>query len=110
MEHLDNKLIVVLGHQNSGAVTAALLPPNQTEKEPPELGKLLDRIRPAIAPVERNQARQQLIAAAVEANVRASVRQLRQVSSIATAIKEKNVQVVGAEYHIDSGKIMFLDE
>lgn len=85
-------------------------PPNKTESKSPELGKLLDRIRPAIAHVERSQARDQLIEAAVEANVCASVRQLRQVSSIAAAIKEKNVQVVGAVYHIDSGKLTFLDK
>lgn len=110
VEHLDNKLIVVLGHQNCGAVAAALSPPNQTNSETPELENLLDRIRPAIAPVDRNLAREQLVAAAVEANARASVRQLCQVSSIATAIKEKDVRVVGAVYHIDSGAITFLDE
>lgn len=110
IEHLDNKLIVVLGHQNCGAVTAALSPLEESESETPELEKLLDRIRPAIAHIERNQAREQLIASAVEANVRASVLQLRKVSSVAVAIKEKDVQVVGAVYHIDSGKITFLNE
>ena len=110
VEHLDNKLIVVLGHQNCGAVTAALSPSDQTTDEPPELRKLLDRIRPAIAPVDRNQEREELITAAVEANVRASVEQLRQVPSIAAAVKTKNVKVLGAVYYIDSGKITFLNE
>lgn len=110
VEHLDNKLIVVLGHQNCGAVTAALAPPDQTKDEPPELRKLLDRIRPAIETVDRNQEREQFITAAVEANVRASVEQLRQVPSIAAAIKTKNVKVLGAMYYIDSGNITFLDE
>lgn len=110
VKHLDNKLIVVLGHQNCGAVTAALSPPDQTTGEPPELGKLLDRIRPAIASLDRHQEREQLIAASVEANVRASVKQLRRVRSIAAAMKAKNVKVIGAVYHIDSGKITFLDE
>ncbi|MEO8498171.1 MAG: carbonic anhydrase [Planctomycetota bacterium] len=110
VEHLDNKLIVVLGHQNCGAVTAALSPPDQTQDEPPELGKLLNRIRPAIVQVDRNQEREQLITAAVEANVRASVEQLRQVPSIAATVKSKNVKVLGAVYYIDSGEITFLDE
>ena len=100
----------MLGHQNCGAVTAALSPPDQTQGEPPELGALLNRIRPAIEPVDRNQEREQLITAAVEANVRASVEQLRQVPSITVAIKTKNVTVQGAVYYIDSGKITFLDE
>jgi len=110
VEHLDNKLIVVSGHQYCGAVAAALTPPNQTNNEPPELGKLLDRIRPAIAQVDRNQAREPLVAAAVEVNARGSVPRIRQISCIATEIKEKNVQVVAAVYRIDSGKIVFLDE
>ena len=110
VEHLGNKLIVVLGHQNCGAVTAALAPPDEAKDEPPELRNLLDRIRPAIRSVDRGQEREQRIAAAVEANARASVKQLRQVPSIAAAIKTKNVKVVGAVYHVDSGKITFLDE
>ncbi len=110
VKHLDNQLIVVLGHQNCGAVTAALSPPDQTTGEPPELGKLLDRIRPAIASLDRHSEQEQLIAAAVEANVRASVKQLRRVPSIAEAAKTPNVKIVGAVYHIDSGKIVFLDE
>jgi carbonic anhydrase len=110
VEHLDNKLIVVLGHQNCGAVTAALTPPDQTKNEPPELRKLLDRIRPALESVDRQQEREQRVATAVEANARASVKQLRQVPSIAAAIKIKNVKVVGAVYQVDSGRITFLDE
>lgn len=112
VRHLANKLVVVLGHQNCGAVIAALSPPDQTTGEPPELEKLLDRIRPAIASAsrDRHQEREQLIGAAVEANVRASVKQLRRVPSIAEAIKRHHVKVVGAVYHIDSGKITFLDE
>src|SRR4029077_7516633 len=35
--HLDNKLIVVTGHQNCGAVSAALASDDAAEKEPPEL-------------------------------------------------------------------------
>lgn len=110
VEHLDNKLIVVLGHQNCGAVTAALAPPEQAKDEPPELRKLLDKIRPAISSVDRQQEQKQRIAAAVEANARASANQLRQVHSIAAAIKTKNVKVVGAVYHIDTGEIMFLGD
>jgi len=73
VEHLDNKLVVVMGHQNCGAVMAALAPPDETKSEPPELQGLLDRIRPAVGSVDRAQSREALIAAAVEANVLAMV-------------------------------------
>ncbi len=110
VEHLDNKLIVVLGHQNCGAVAAALSPPDQARSEPTELTQLLNRIRPAIASVDRDLASTQRLAKAVEANARTSVMQLHEIPSIAKAIQEKGVKVVGAVYHIDSGKITFLNE
>jgi carbonic anhydrase len=110
VEHLENKLVVVMGHQNCGAVIAALAPPEETEGEPPELQRLLDRIRPAVESLDRGQDRESLIAAAVEANVRASVKQLRQVPSIAAALKNHNVSVVGAVSDIDSGEVEFLAE
>jgi len=109
IEHLDNKLIIVLGHQNCGAVTAALTPAEKTESEPRELQQLLNRIRPAIETVDSRQDFDRRVAAAVEANVHASVKQLRQVLSIASAIKPKNVRIVGAVYNIDSGQVRFLD-
>ena len=91
-------------------VTAALSPPDQTQGEPEEPLKLLDRIRPTIGSIDREQQREQRVASAVEANVRASVKQLRAVPSIALAMKEKNIKVIGAIYHIDSGEITFRDE
>lgn len=110
VEHLDNKLIVVLGHQNCGAVTAALSPQDQSRSEPQELTQLLNRIRSAIASVDREDERTRRLAEAVEANARASVKQLRKIPSIAKAIQEKGVKVVGAVYHIDSGEMTFLNE
>jgi len=109
IEHLGNKLIVVLGHQNCGAVTAALASLDQTENEPKELRSLLDRIRPAIATVDRQLKHEHRVAVAVEANTRASAQQLREVPSIAAAIRTKNVKVVAAVDNIATGTITFLE-
>lgn len=101
VEHLDNKSIVVLGHQNCGVVAA-----ESNRGEPPE-GKLLDRIRPAIASVDREPG----TGTARRGGGRGQCACIDPAAaSIAAAIKEKKVQVVGAVYHIDSGKITFRDE
>ncbi|WP_339688024.1 carbonic anhydrase [Gimesia maris] len=71
---------------------------------------MMGRIRPAIELVDRQQEREQRVAAAIKANTRASVKLLRQVSSIAAATNTKNVKVVGAVYQVDSGIITFLEE
>ncbi|HVC93116.1 MAG TPA: carbonic anhydrase [Pirellulales bacterium] len=108
--HLDNKLIVVTGHQNCGAVTAALGPSGATADEPAELRGLLDRIRPGIQSIRAASDANQAIAKAVEANVRASVKQLREVPTIAQAIRARDVKVMGVIYAIDTGKIAIVDD
>jgi len=109
IEHLENKLIIVLGHQNCGAVTAALASPNQTKNEPKELRNLLDRIRPAITTVDRRSEHEHRVAIAVEANARASAKQLREVPSIAAAIRTKHVKVVAAIDNVATGTVTFLE-
>jgi carbonic anhydrase len=103
--HLDNKLIVVTGHQNCGAVVAALAPGDATKGEPAELRELLDRIRPGIQPRGQAAETPAAIANAVEANVRAAAKRLREVPFIAEAIMSKNVKIVSVVYNIETGKI-----
>jgi len=109
VEHLENKLIVVLGHQNCGAVTAALASPRETKGEPEELRHLLERIRPGIESVDRTLNHRRRIQLAVEANARASAEQLRAVPFIAAAIKTKQVRVVAAVENLETGMIRFLE-
>ena len=106
--HLDNKLVVVLGHQNCGAVTAALKPKQQTSNEPPELQSLLQYIRPAIEKVDDTLPAVDRLSAAIKANVRNSVAKLSNIPTIANAIEMRNVQVVGAICKVDSGETNFL--
>lgn len=108
--HLDNKLIVVTGHQNCGAVVAALAPGEATKGEPAELRELLGRIRPGIQARGQAADAPAAIANAVEANVRAAAKQLREVPFIADAIRSKNVKIVGVVYSIETGKISVVED
>ncbi len=107
------RLAVVLGHTQCGAVTATL----QALRGPrgarsPNLRSIVDRIRPSVEPLLRagDQHDDDLIAAAVRANVRASVDHLRHGSKLLERrIEEEGLLVVGAEYCLETGAVEFFE-
>lgn len=107
--HLKSHLIVVMGHEGCGAVAAALLPDEQRAKEPENVQLLLDHIRPAVKEVPELRDRKARTREAGINNVRLQVHQLKQNPTVARAIKEGKVQVVGAYYEIASGAVDFLE-
>lgn len=108
------QLVVVLGHSNCGAVVAALkeLSMEQTLRSP-NLRAIVDRVRPAIEPVIAANADSdddELTAAAVRANILASVERLSHGSLILEQlINSGDLVVVGAEYSIETGNVEFFD-
>lgn len=107
-------LVIVLGHSNCGLVVAALkeLALEQTHRSP-NLRAIVDRVRPALEPVlaaHRGSDERTLTAAAVRANIRASVEQLSYGSLIIEQLVDDGaLTIVGAEYSIESGKVDFFD-
>ena len=92
------KLIVVLGHQNCGAVKAAM--EDGGEAPTPSLAALLQRIR------ESFHRKPPTVRAAVEANALASADDLLANSSvIRDAVKSGRVGLVVAYYDLASGKV-----
>jgi carbonic anhydrase len=102
-------LVVVLGHTRCGAIEATV---DAAEASPP-LRSIVDRIRPAVAPLLRTAAatdREELLREAARANVRVSVDHLRHGSRILEeAAAEGRLAVVGALFHLDSGEVEFLE-
>ncbi|MGZ6141504.1 MAG: carbonic anhydrase, partial [Myxococcaceae bacterium] len=74
---------------------------------------IVDRVRPAIEGLLRTelaQDRTRLVDEAVKANIRASVNQLRHGSELLERLLlAGQLEVVGAEYALDSGEVLFLD-
>lgn len=108
------QLVVVLGHSNCGAVTAALkeLALEQTLRSP-NLRAIVDRVRPSVEPIldmHRDGDEATLTAAAVRANIQASVKKLSHGSLILERlIDEGCLTVIGAEYSIETGRVEFFD-
>lgn len=110
----STRLVVVLGHSQCGAVGATLeelVRPSASRS--PNLGSIVDRIRPAVEPLletELRHDREALIKKAVRANIRASANQLRHGSRILEQlISDNGLRVVGAEYSLESGVVEFFD-
>jgi carbonic anhydrase len=102
-EHLHTPLLVVMGHQKCGAVTAAA----ESGEADGHLPSLLALIRPAV-----EHARAQpgdLIANAVRINVENVVRQVRGSTPVLAELVDRGaLTVVGAVYSLDTGKVAWL--
>jgi carbonic anhydrase len=72
----------------------------------------VDRISPSIEGLLESDLKgkpEALLEAAVEANIRASVKQLRQGSDILKQLVEtRKLLIVGAEYSLKTGEVAFL--
>jgi carbonic anhydrase len=102
-DHLHVPLLVVLGHQHCGAVTAAV-EGGQTEGH---LNKLVELLRTA---VEKSRGLPgDPIENAVKKNVELVVEQLRTSTPVLAKLEsEGKLRIVGAIYSLDTGKVTWL--
>ena len=99
--HCGSKLIVVLGHQSCGAVTAAINGGDNGYN----LNHLLSHITPAIANAEDGTN----VNDVVKTNANLTAEELTTRSSIiGNAVSSGDVKIVSAYYNLDSGKVDFL--
>lgn len=111
-KQFGTQLVVVLGHSNCGAVIATLqeLALKKSHRSP-NLRAIVDRIRPAVEPLLEEHGDvddEAVISSCVRANVRASVERLQHGSLILEELIDTgDLQIVGAEYSIETGNIEF---
>jgi len=113
-DRFGTRLVVVLGHSQCGVVLATL-----QELQRPEdahsrsLRSIVDRVRPSVESLLGSGLADdpdRLVREAVRANVRVSANQLRHGSEILERLIEGDgLQVVGAEYSLESGVVHFFD-
>jgi carbonic anhydrase len=104
-EHLHIPLLVVMGHENCGAVTAAL---NGGPVEG-HLETLVHLLEPAIK--KSRQLRGDPLANAVRTNVEMMVQQLRDSTpTLSVLVAHGKLKIVGAVYSLKTGKVTWLPE
>lgn len=102
---LGARLIVVLGHTQCGAVSAACHLP----EVPGHVVTLINAIKPA-AELAKKQPGDQ-VAQAVKINVALQVQQLKALEPVLSkGVATGQVQVVGAVYDLKTGKVAFLPD
>ena len=103
VEHLGTHLIVVLGHEHCGAVSAAVKGATETGDIP----NVLRAILPAIEETKGQPG--DPIENAVRANARNIAKRLQSASPIiAPLVQSGEVKVVAAYYGLDTGQIELL--
>lgn len=104
-KHLHSSLIVVLGHENCGAVKAVL------EGQTDEIEDIALLIGPAVRSCEKESGKNGAppVNLCVRANVRSVVTQLKKSPMLSRYLKDKKVDIIGAFYDLDTGKVEILE-
>ena len=103
------KLVLVMGHTGCGAIRGAI-----DNSELGHLTGLLDKIKPAIASTEytgeRKGSNYGFVDAVARRNVELTVQSIRKSSSVLKNLEDKKqIKIVGAMYHLNGGKVDFLE-
>jgi carbonic anhydrase len=106
--HLHVPLLMVLGHEGCGAVTAALDAKFKRAHEPERIEALVRMIEPGLKDIDPKLSPEKQLSAAVEANVRWSMKQLAEMPEAKKALEEKRFEMVGAVYELATGSVRLL--
>ena len=102
--HFQSPLLLVLGHQNCGAVKAALDAVNTNQKIEGDLGVVVDGVKPAVA-ASANQPGDHF-ENAIQANIRLAIANIQKASPIVReAVAAGKLQLFGGEYALGTGKV-----
>jgi carbonic anhydrase len=107
VDHIHSPLLVVLGHQKCGAVSAAC----SGEKMPSSnLDAIMEKINPAVAQAKTYAKGDGLLESAIKENVQRSAKDVLANSEIVrTAVKSGKLSVIEAEYQFDTGEVVRLN-
>lgn len=108
VKSLNTPLVMVLGHENCGAVTAALSPAEDRQKEWEGIQKLLNHIDPALQDIDPSLPLDQKIHIGVEANVRWSRRQLENIPELQKNIEKGKLLIAGGIYELETGQVRLI--
>ncbi len=109
VDHLHTPLVLIMGHEGCGAVTAALEPEATQQREPDDMQRLLSHIAPALKNIDRSLPKADLVAAGVEANVRWSLKQLQRVAELREKIAEGSLKIGGSVYELKTGQVRMME-
>ncbi len=103
VEHLHTPLVMVLGHDKCGAVTAAV-EHTQTNSH---VQAVVEALQPAVAFAETQVGDR--VSLAIDANIRYAVKTLRASEPVLSeALTAGHIEIVGARYNLDTGEVKLI--
>jgi len=106
VEHLHCNLIVVLGHENCGAIKAFL--EDTGEKHEDHISKILEYLRDEMEEKEVLAIDKNNVPLAVDANIKHGINLLEHSKPILEEfVEHKQLKIVGALYNLSTGKVTF---
>ncbi|MBD2523512.1 carbonic anhydrase [Nostoc sp. FACHB-133] len=100
---LGAKVIMVVGHERCGAVSAAI----KGGEVPGQIGSLIEAIKPSVES-SKDQSGDK-IENACKANVLAQIEKLKSSKVLSELIKAEKLKIVGGYYDLDTGRISIVD-
>jgi len=105
VEHCGASLVLVLGHTNCGAVTAAV----EGESEGNNIDAIIRHIEPAVEEAKKtSNDKDSIIYEGVRINVLNDIEQIKADATIKNCIDNGDVEVKGAIYDIEKGTVKWL--
>lgn len=101
VKYLGVRLVVVLGHQDCGAVEAAVA----GYPQPGQIQEVIDAIQPAVRAARAQCGN--LLTNAIVNNVYLSINRLTSSPLLQQAISTGRLKIIGAMYCMQSGKVLF---
>lgn len=109
-EHLGSPLVMVLGHERCGAVTAAV---DAKGKPEGNIGAIVRKIAPAVAQARREargKSKAELVETAIVDNVKLVAASLARQSPVLRELaREGKIRIVAARYDLDDGTVTLVD-
>lgn len=97
--HLGVQLVVVLGHEKCGAVTATV----QNAPAQGHLASIMSRIRPAVEKVRAIPG--DAVALAIDAHILEVLAALRREPEFVERLEQQRLKVVGMRYNLEAGTL-----
>jgi carbonic anhydrase len=103
-------LLMVLGHERCGAVTATVEALEKHTDAPGQIGSIVRPIIPAVKAAEAKGAGSvDLLDQSVRESIKISVAALRKSSVLSGLISSGKLKIVGARYDLDTGRVDVLE-
>jgi len=102
VQHLDARLVVVLGHEKCGAVAAAV----SGGEHSPNIEAIIREIQPSLEKT-RIKGERDIACRCEDENIRHTASKLRGSQIISQLIRDQKLTIVGAKYDLKTGEVSF---